>query len=134
MLSPKSAQNLNGVHKDLARVVTLAAVRTKIPFAVTEGCRALAREQHLIETGFSSLKDPRRCRHVPTTDGVGHAVDLAPLDNNGVPTWSHIEAFTPIAQAMKSAAAELKIPLEWGGDWKTFKDYSHFQLPWKQYP
>lgn len=39
-----------------------------------------------------------------------------------------------IADAMKQAADELRIPIEWGGDWRTFKDGPHFQLPWAQYP
>lgn len=34
-----------------------------------------------------------------------------------------------IADAMKQAADELRIPIEWGGDWRTFKDGPHFQLP-----
>ena len=26
------------------------------------------------------------------------------------------------------------VPIEWGGDWRTFKDGPHFQLPWGKYP
>ena len=36
-------------------------------------------------------------------------------------------------EAMKKAAADLKIPLEWGGDWE-MRDGPHYQLPWKNYP
>ena len=39
-----------------------------------------------------------------------------------------------IAAAMKEAGRDLGIPVEWGGDWKGFKDGPHFQLPWKEYP
>jgi len=28
----------------------------------------------------------------------------------------------------------VKVPIEWGGDWKTFKDGPHFQLPHAKYP
>ena len=35
---------------------------------------------------------------------------------------------------MKAAAKKEGVLLEWGGDWKTFKDGPHFQLPWVQYP
>ena len=38
-----------------------------------------------------------------------------------------------IADAVKQAAKELNVPIEWGGDWKTFKDGPHFQLPWGSY-
>ncbi|WP_205671764.1 M15 family metallopeptidase [Acinetobacter bereziniae] len=30
---------------------------------------------------------------------------------------------------MKQAAKELGIEIEWGGDWKKFKDGPHWQLP-----
>ena len=39
-----------------------------------------------------------------------------------------------MADAMKQAAEELDVDLEWGGDWKTFKDGPHFQLSRKSYP
>lgn len=42
--------------------------------------------------------------------------------------------YAKLAKAMKQAAKELGVPLEWGSDWKSFKDGPHFQLPWKQYP
>jgi len=29
---------------------------------------------------------------------------------------------------MKQAAAELGVKLIWGGDWKTSKDYPHFEI------
>ena len=29
---------------------------------------------------------------------------------------------------MKKAADMLDTPIVWGGDWKTFKDYPHFEL------
>ena len=35
---------------------------------------------------------------------------------------------------MKLAAEDIGIPLEWGGDWTSFKDGPHFQLPWRDYP
>jgi peptidoglycan L-alanyl-D-glutamate endopeptidase CwlK len=38
-----------------------------------------------------------------------------------------------MADAMKLAAEQLDIPLEWGGDWISFQDGPHFQLPRKQY-
>jgi len=62
---------------------------------------------------------------------TGHAVDLAALVNNDV-SWQ-ADDYMPIAVAMKTAAAELKVPVQWGGDWRTFKDYVHWQLPWSEY-
>ena len=39
-----------------------------------------------------------------------------------------------LAVAMKMAAQEVGVPLEWGGDWRSFKDGPHFQLPWQTHP
>ena len=35
---------------------------------------------------------------------------------------------------LKQVIAQLDTPVEWGGDWETFKDGPHLQLPWKGYP
>jgi hypothetical protein len=37
------------------------------------------------------------------------------------------------AEVFKNAADELNIPIVWGGDWKSFKDGPHYELPWKHY-
>ena len=59
---------------------------------------------------------------------TGHAVDLVPFPVSW--DWTY---FYPIADAMKDAAQELGVDLEWGGDWKSFKDGPHFQLSWRTY-
>ena len=38
-----------------------------------------------------------------------------------------------VAGAMKVAAEELKVAIEWGGDWKTFVDGPHYELSWDVY-
>ncbi|MCX2590170.1 M15 family metallopeptidase, partial [Proteus penneri] len=45
--------------------------------------------------------------------------------------WSY---FKKVADAMMQAAKELSVDIEWGGNWKTFKDGPHFQLTHKAYP
>lgn len=32
------------------------------------------------------------------------------------------------------ALSELAVSVEWGGDWSSFRDGPHWQLPWKEYP
>lgn len=135
ILTADDQTKLYGVHPDLVKVVRKAADITTQPFVVFEGVRTLEREQSLIAKGLSKLKDPRRCRHVPTRckEGIlGHAVDLVPLVN-GKPVWDW-KLIPAIARAMKSAASEVNVTIEWGGDWITFKDGPHYQLPWKLYP
>ena len=38
------------------------------------------------------------------------------------------EEFYLLATHILSAAAELGVPLKWGGHWNTFKDLAHFEL------
>lgn len=130
---------LTGVHPDLVRVVLRAADACPQPFAVVCGVRSVADEIKAIREGRSALRNPYRCRHVPTVDKahpalgpVSHAVDLVPIVN-GKPLWSWPHIY-PIARAMKAAAQAEHVTIEWGGDWKTFKDGPHYQLPWNLYP
>jgi peptidoglycan L-alanyl-D-glutamate endopeptidase CwlK len=68
-----------------------------------------------------------RSRHL-----TGHAVDLA-VSVRGQIRWDW-PLYAKLAKAMKAAAKAEKVPLEWGGDWTSFKDGPHFQLPWAKYP
>ena len=120
-LSFRSRQRLSGVHPDLVAVVKGAIGITKQDFSVLEGIRSVERQRELFKSGASTTMNSR---HI-----AGHAVDLAPY-----PVSWDWEYFYPIADAMKQAAEELDVDLEWGGDWNTFKDGPHFQLSRKSYP
>lgn len=128
-LGDKSRAKLVGVHPDLVKVVEKAIEITSVDFIVTEGIRDVVRQRKLVDAGASRTM---LSRHIPGSDGYGHAVDLAAWVDNQV-DWSW-PLYDKIAIAMKDAASYLKIPLEWGGDWATFKDGPHFQLPKKEYP
>lgn len=73
-----------------------------------------------------------RSRHIIAENGFAHAVDLA-YTIKGQVKWDW-PLYAKLADAMMAASAAEKVPVEWGGDWKKFKDGPHFQLPWKQYP
>lgn len=123
-LSQKSKDRLSGVHPDLVKVVQRAVEITTCDFAVLEGVRSQARQEQLVKAGASQTM---KSRHL-----TGHAVDIGAYVNGSV-RWDW-PLYNQLATAMKKAAQELSIPLEWGGDWKTLKDGPHFQLPWKDYP
>lgn len=124
LLSQKSKNHLGGVHPDLVSVVNRAIQVTTCDFVVLEGLRSLARQEQLVKACASQTL---RSRHL-----TGHAVDLGAWAAGSV-RWDW-PLYNQIAAAMKKAAAELDITIEWGGDWHTFKDGPHFQLPWKEYP
>lgn len=120
-LGNKSRSKLQGVHPDLVAVVERAIQFTEQDFTVLEGLRSIDRQKELVATGKSKTMNSRHL--------TGHAVDLAPWPIS----WDW-EKFYPIADAMKDAAQELGIEIEWGGDWKSFPDGPHFQLSWREYP
>jgi peptidoglycan L-alanyl-D-glutamate endopeptidase CwlK len=123
-LSARDEQRLQGVHPDLVRVIRTAAERTTVPFTVLEGTRTLARQRELVRKGASRTLNSRHL--------TGHAVDIAPLLGGKVSwDWPLYHRLAPI---VKQAALEERVPIEWGGDWRTFKDGPHWQLPFARYP
>jgi peptidoglycan L-alanyl-D-glutamate endopeptidase CwlK len=124
-LSQRSERALQDVHPDLQRVVRLALTLSPIDFAVIEGRRSLERQRALIDSGASRTLNSRHL--------TGHAVDLAPWVNRTIP-WDNWSSFATLAKVMKQAAHQYNVPLVWGGDWKTFKDGPHFELPREIYP
>lgn len=123
-LSNKSLEKLDGVHPHLVSVVKRAIETTEVDFSVTEGLRSIERQKSLFEKGLSKTMNSRHL--------TGHAVDLAAYVD-GKLSWDWKYA-NKIADAMMNASDELDIPIEWGGDWKSFKDGPHFQLPFSKYP
>lgn len=128
-LSESSRAHLIGVHPDLIRVVQRAIEITDTDFRVIEGVRTLAKQKQLVA---SKASQTLKSRHLPGADGYAHAVDLAALVDGDV-RWDW-PLYDRLAQAMKNAARQVRIPIEWGGDWPKFKDGPHFQLPWNRYP
>lgn len=124
VLGTRSLDKLKGVHPDLIRVVHRAIGISAIDFTVTEGLRTLARQKQLMAAGATRTLNSR---HI-----TGHATDLAALVG-GTVRWDW-PLYAKLAIAMKTAAKDLGIPIEWGGDWKSFKDGPHFQLPFNKYP
>jgi peptidoglycan L-alanyl-D-glutamate endopeptidase CwlK len=123
-LNQRSVDRLNGVHPDLRRVVYRAAEITGHAFIVTEGLRTLERQKALVAAGASKTM---KSRHI-----TGHAVDLAAMVGDEV-RWDW-PLYNQLAAVMKEAAQIEGVPIEWGGDWRTFRDGPHFQLPLADYP
>lgn len=126
-LNTASESRLRGVHPDLVRVVRRCAADWTDPetgFIVTCGLRTLEEQKLLYKKGATrTLKS----RHL-----TGHAVDLA-ASVQGQVRWDW-PLYNKLAKAMKAAAKVEKVPIEWGGDWVSFKDGPHFQLPVAKYP
>ena len=151
VLGSKSRANLQGVHPHLVKVVERAIQLTTVDFQVFEGLRSRQRQAKLVSQGASQTMDSRHL--------TGHAVDLVPMidfDGDGKLElrWDWSLCYQ-VAQAVRRASIELKVPIRWGGVWdraladledpeeavaeyvlrrkalgkKAFLDGPHFELP-----
>ena len=122
--SARSLRNLNGIHPDLRRVIDRALQESPLDFSVIEGLRTKERQAKLVASGASQTMNSR---HI-----TGHAVDLLPIGPNG-PAFDW-PLYHKLGPAVKEAAKAEGVDLEWGGDWRSFKDGPHFQLSHATYP
>ena len=119
-LSQRSLDRLEGVHPELISVVKRAAETTTVPFIITSGVRTAAQQNALYKRGASKLDGyNRKSRHQQ-----GCAFDVAVTDDHGNVTWDW-PPYTALSKVIKQAARDLGVPIEWGGDWKSFKDGPH---------
>jgi peptidoglycan L-alanyl-D-glutamate endopeptidase CwlK len=118
MLSEKSLAKMAGVDARLQAVIGAAAAICPLDFQVSEGLRSRQRQQMLCMAGKSTTLNGQHC--------LGRAVDIFVI-KDGAADWN-FENYRTVAKAVKKAAAQLGIEIEWGGDWIHFKDGPHFQL------
>jgi len=120
----KSVKKMTGVHPALKKVLYRAIEITDVDFSIIEGVRTLERQKQLVASGASKTLNSRHLS--------GHAVDIAPYVEGEI-RWDW-PLYHRLAKVMKTAAKEIGVPVQWGGDWIRFKDGPHWQLPWGKYP
>lgn len=121
--SRRSLRELEGIHPDLRKVTDLALKLSPVDFIITDGLRTIEEQRAYVARGASKTM---RSRHL-----TGHAVDfVAYVDRKVTYNYKYMKQ---IADAFKEAAAQLSIPIDWGGDWKSFKDTPHVELNRKVY-
>lgn len=125
----RSEGNLKGVHPDLVKIYRRAVQFSDLDPVVTCGPRSVAEQKRLVAIGASKTMNSR---HIPGKDGLAKAIDVAFIFGPDL-RWDW-PLYKNFADVMKKAAKELGLVIEWGGDWRSFKDGPHFQLPFSKYP
>ena len=140
----KSLKKLEGVHKDLVKVMKLAITNSPYDFKITDGVRTSAEQYALYCQGRTVLTDKKgnklkkvtncdgitkKSNHQAKADGFGYAVDIALLNPNNPKEviWNDIAMYTKVANHILKIAKEQGVNLEWGGNRKDLKDYPHFE-------
>lgn len=111
-----------------ARLQTCAPALQELFNAVIEiqdcsilvGHRGQEDQDKACAAGKSQTPWPTSCHNSTPS----RAVDAAPYPID----WNDIERFKQFAAVVKGIADARGIKIRWGGDFKTFKDYDHFEL------
>lgn len=114
----RSRNKLVGVHPSLQILMKAALEESPYDFGITEGLRTPETQKVLFEAGKSMTMNSRHL--------TGHAVDIA-VYVDGEISWD-LQYYKAVADHVKKVAKELKLDIEWGGDWKSLVDGPHFQL------
>lgn len=135
-INSSSEAKLKRVHPDLikvvrrtAKIITNVSKDKSFGFTITCGARTLEEQKKLLKAGATTTLNSR---HIPGKDGYSKAVDFA-VTLDGKIKWDW-PLYARLSGIVKEAAKIENIPITWGGDWKSFKDGPHFELPRNKYP
>ena len=124
-LSNRSLSRLKGVNPRLIAIIEDAIKTSPHDFGIPrEGGRRSAEDQHVL-----FLKGASKCDgyEKKSYHQSGNAFDIYGYAN-GKAHWN-IEILTEIAEhILEVAKVRHNINLIWGGNWKSFRDYPHFEM------
>ena len=122
--SDKSAAALATAHPMLQRLMNSAIAESN--FTVLVGHCGQAAQTEAYEKGASKLQWPNS-KH---NSQPSLAVDIAPYPIN----WKNIDRFRALSEIIFKHWDQIPVAerngwkLVWGGDWRSFRDYPHWEL------
>ncbi|MBW4080032.1 M15 family metallopeptidase [Paenibacillus sp. S150] len=131
----KSAARLGGLHPVLlaaANVLIQRSYARGVPIVITQGMRTIAEQNALYAQGRTQKGSiVTNARGGSSYHNYGLAVDFALLlpDGRNVSWDMKRDGDGDKAADWQEVVQEAKkLGFEWGGDWTSFKDYSHLQM------
>ena len=129
--SRNSEKKLQYLHPNLQKFFRELIKISPYDFSITQGIRTAEEQNKLYQRGRTVPgKIVTNCdgyklksNHQTKDDGLGHAGDIAVLINNKI-TWEE-KYYKEVA--ISARILMRKYNIEWGGDWKNFKDLPHFE-------
>lgn len=114
----RSKSRLATTHSLLQEIMNEAI--KEYDFSVLCGHRSKEDQNAAFDGGNSQLRFPKsKHNQMPSL-----AVDVGPYPID----WLDLDRFKHLGKIVKRIAEEKGIEVVWGGDWKSFKDYPHFEL------
>lgn len=124
-MDPMELTNLYEPFKEKALKVKENAAKVGANIVWTQGYRSFEMQDGLYAQGRTKPgKKVTNAKGGQSMHNYGLALDFAFI-RNGVLTWHDLMPWDLIGQLAKNEG------LEWGGDWKGFKDRPHIQYPVK---
>lgn len=133
VLLDKAKNKLKGVHPvvmDKALKLVENSYKRGVCIAITQGYRSKEEQDELYAQGRTkSGKIVTNAKGGESYHNYGLAFDFCIIVNDDKYVWNIDEDFDGDKKAdwMEVVEEAKKLGLEWGGDWKGFKDYPHFQ-------
>ncbi|WP_192949248.1 M15 family metallopeptidase [Anoxybacillus flavithermus] len=125
-LIERAEKKLVGVHPLVAtkaRQLIERAYKEGINIIITQGLRTIEEQNELYAQGRTKPgKIVTNAKGGYSYHNFGLAFDFAILNADGSVNWNVDEKWKRVGALGKS------LGLEWGGDWRDFPDYPHFQL------
>lgn len=127
--SRRSLVRLEHVHPHLREWVDRLLAHPALPHDLTipayGGARTVAEQQWLLQQGRTQTMDSRHV--VRPGQQYGLAVDVIPyVDGRSDPeTWSRFRGLGHLGQLV---AAQMGLPIVWGGHWDSIPDGAHWEL------
>ena len=114
-LSSRSLDSLQPKVSELAQKLIIKAKEQGIDVIVLRTFTSKEEQEELYARGVTKMRGGKSLHN------FGLAFDIAPV-KDGKADFSDIELYKKLGEIGKG------LGLTWGGDWKSFKDYPHFEL------
>lgn len=126
-LNPRSQSALKNAHPLFQKLIAeVVKANPTLKFQVLESRRGKKAQEKAFALGHSRAHFGQSAHN--WTPAI--ALDITPLPLD----WDNIKAFVALSKPILAKAKELKIPIEWGGDWSSIKDFPHYELsPWRDF-
>lgn len=130
----KSASKLSGLNpvvKKATEALIEISFSRGVPIVITQGLRTIAEQNALYAQGRTAAGQiVTNAKGGYSFHNFGLAIDFALLLDNGGVSWDmsrdgdgdRAKDWNEVVSVAKS------LGFEWGGDWREFKDYPHFQM------
>lgn len=125
--SRKSLERLKTCDKKIRNLMIFALENSKFDITIACGFRSDIDQQLAFQQGKSKAKwGESKHNTFPSK-----AIDIYPYSQRRMCNGDKegdIEKIKELSEHIKECAKKLDINIKWGGDWKNFKDYPHWEL------